>query len=322
MGTDRATAIPFNRPYATGAEFDYIREAIANSHVSGNGPFTRRCAERLERELGSGRVLLTHSCTGALEMAVLLADVGPGRRGDRPVVRVRVARRTRSRSAAASPSSSTSAPTRSTSTSASSRTRSPTRTRALAPIDYAGVGCEMDAFSALARDHGLVVIEDAAQGYGASYRGRPLGTLADARLHQLPRDEERDVRRRRRASRQPPRVGRARRGDPGEGHEPQQVLPRPGGQVHLGRPRFLVRRQRHQRGVPLGAARAGARDHGEATRDLGRVPRGARGPRGGGPAPPSCRPRSLRRTTRTCTTCCWAGTATASGSSSAWPKQA
>ena len=73
-----ALTIPFNRPYATGAEFDYIREAIANSHVSGNGPFTRRCTELLERELGSARVLLTHSCTGALEMAALLADIGPG----------------------------------------------------------------------------------------------------------------------------------------------------------------------------------------------------------------------------------------------------
>lgn len=173
-----APEIPFNRPYATGDEFEYIREAIANSHVSGNGPFTRRCTERLEAEFGSGRLLLTHSCTGALEMAMLLAELGPGDevimpsfafpslatavalRGGVPVfVDVRpdtLNLDERLVEAAITP-----------------------RTRALAPIDYSGIGCEMDSFLALARDHDLVVIEDAAQGYAASYRDRPLGALAD-----------------------------------------------------------------------------------------------------------------------------------------------
>jgi dTDP-4-amino-4,6-dideoxygalactose transaminase len=177
-GQDRATAIPFNRPYATGAEFDYIREAIANSHVSGNGPFTRRCTEQLEQELGSARVLLTHSCTGALEMAMLLAGIEPGDevivpsfafpslpnavalRGGVPVF-VDIRADTLNLDERLVEDAIT------------------TRTRVLSPIDYAGAGCEMDAFSAIARAHGLVVVEDAAQGYGASYRGRPLGTLAD-----------------------------------------------------------------------------------------------------------------------------------------------
>jgi dTDP-4-amino-4,6-dideoxygalactose transaminase len=177
-GTERVTAIPFNRPYATGAEFDYIREAIANAHVSGNGPFTRRCTEQLEQELGSDRVLLTHSCTGALEMAALLADIEPGDevivpsfafpslpnavalRGGVPVF-VDIRADTLNLDERLVEGAITD------------------RTRVIAPIDYAGVGCEMESFSALARAHGLVVIEDAAQGYGASYRGAPLGALAD-----------------------------------------------------------------------------------------------------------------------------------------------
>jgi dTDP-4-amino-4,6-dideoxygalactose transaminase len=170
--------IPFNRPYATGAEFEYIREAIANAHVSGNGPFTRRCSDRLQAELGSERVLLTHSCTGALEMAVMLAGVGPGDevilpsfafpslpnavalRGGVPVF-VDIRADTLNLDESLLEDAITD------------------RTRVLAPIDYAGVGCEIDAFSTIARAHGLIVIEDAAQGFGASYRGRALGSLAD-----------------------------------------------------------------------------------------------------------------------------------------------
>jgi len=170
--------IPFNVPYATGAEYEYIREAIANAHVSGNGPFTRRCTERLERELGSGRVLLTHSCTGALEMAVLLAEVGPGDevvmpsfafpslpnavalRGGVPVF-VDIRADTLNLDEALVADAITD------------------RTRVLAPIDYAGVGAELDTFVVLARKHELVVIEDAAQGYGAFYGGAPVGTKAD-----------------------------------------------------------------------------------------------------------------------------------------------
>ena len=172
------TAIPFNKPYSTGAEFDYIREAIANSHVSGNGPFTRRCERRLEEELGSGRVLLTHSCTGALEMAALLADVRPGDevivpsfafpslpnavvlRGGVPVF----------------------VDIREDTLNLDERLVEGAigdRTRAVAPVDYAGVGAELDALVEISHVHDLVVIEDAAQGYGASYRGRPLGTRAD-----------------------------------------------------------------------------------------------------------------------------------------------
>src|SRR6266511_2385210 len=71
-------AVPFNQPYTTGQEFSYIAEAIANAHLSGNGPFAARCAEWLEQRLGADRAFLVHSCTGALEMAIVLADIGPG----------------------------------------------------------------------------------------------------------------------------------------------------------------------------------------------------------------------------------------------------
>ena len=172
------TQIPFNRPYATGREFEYIREAIANAHLSGNGPFTARCTERLEEELGGSRVLLTHSCTGALELAFLLTEIAPGDevvmpsfafpslpnavvlRGGVPVfVDVR--------------------PDTLNLDEAAVEDAVGPRTKAIAPVDYAGVGSEVDAFAQTAERHGLVVVEDAAQGYGASFRGRPIGTVAD-----------------------------------------------------------------------------------------------------------------------------------------------
>ena len=106
------TEIPFNRPYATGAEFGYIEEAIANAHLSGNGPFARRCASWLEETVGSSRALLTHSCTAALEMAAILAGIGPGDEVIVPSFTLRLDRATRSCCAARRRSSSTSARTR------------------------------------------------------------------------------------------------------------------------------------------------------------------------------------------------------------------
>jgi dTDP-4-amino-4,6-dideoxygalactose transaminase len=178
IGTERGTAVPFNRPYATGAEYDYIREAIRNAHVSGNGPFTRRCTDHLQRELAVERVLLTHSCTGALEMAVLLADIEPGDE----VILPSFAFPSLPNAVALRGGVPVFVDIRADTLNLDERLVEDAiteRTRALAPIDYAGVGCELEAFSSLARAHGLVVIEDAAQGYGAAYRERPLGTQAD-----------------------------------------------------------------------------------------------------------------------------------------------
>jgi dTDP-4-amino-4,6-dideoxygalactose transaminase len=170
--------IPFNRPHTTGREFDYIRDAIARAHVAGDGLFTRRCQAWLEQRIGTVKALLTHSCTGALEMAALLGDLQPGDevimpsftfvstanafvlRGAVPVfVDIRpdtLNLDERVIGAAITP-----------------------RTRAIVPVHYAGVPCEMDEIVALARDHDLIVIEDAAQALGSSYKGRAAGRLGD-----------------------------------------------------------------------------------------------------------------------------------------------
>jgi len=170
--------IPFNRPHVTGREYDCIREAVANGHLSGNGPFTRRCAAWLERTTGCRRALLTHSGTGALELAAMLLDLSLGDevimpsftfvstanafvlRGAVPVF-VDIREDTlnidpRLVEAAVTP-----------------------RTRAIVAVHYAGVGCDMDALAAVAARHGLVVVEDAAQAVLATYNGRELGTFGD-----------------------------------------------------------------------------------------------------------------------------------------------
>jgi dTDP-4-amino-4,6-dideoxygalactose transaminase len=178
--------IPFNRPYLTGRELTYIAEAAASGVLSGNGAFTRRCQGWLRERLGAPGVLLTHSATGALEMAALLADLQPGDevimpsftfvstanafvlRGAVPVfVDIRPDTLNideRLIEAAITP-----------------------RTRAIVPVHYAGVGCEMDAIMEIARRHGLLVIEDAAQALGSTYKGRPLagiGHLAAISFHE------------------------------------------------------------------------------------------------------------------------------------------
>lgn len=179
-------AVPFNQPYVTGAELGYVQEAIDNAHLSGNGPFAHRCADRLRELLGAEAVLLTHSCTGALEMAALLAEIDAGDevvmpsftftstatafalRGAVPVF-VDVREDTlnldeRLVEAALTP-----------------------RTKAIVAVHYAGVGCAMDALGAIARRHGLVVVEDAAQAFGSIADGRPLGahgSLAALSFHE------------------------------------------------------------------------------------------------------------------------------------------
>jgi dTDP-4-amino-4,6-dideoxygalactose transaminase len=170
--------IPFNRPHATGDEFGYIQEAIDNLHLSGNGPFTERCSRWLEQQLGTERVLLTFSCSSALEMAMLLADIGPrdevivpsytfpttagavALRGAVPVF-VDIHADTLNLDERLLEEAITS------------------RTRAIVPVHYAGVGCDMNAILAIAERHGLTVIEDAAQGISASYHERPLGAIGD-----------------------------------------------------------------------------------------------------------------------------------------------
>ncbi|MEJ7928443.1 dTDP-4-amino-4,6-dideoxygalactose transaminase [Ramlibacter sp. AN1015] len=172
------TQVPFNKPYMTGKELWYIAQAHASGHLAGDGAFTRRCSEWLERRVGSQKALLTHSCTAALEMAALLADIQPGDevimpsftfvstanafvlRGGVPVfVDIRP-------------------DTLNIDEGLIEQAITP-RTRAIVPVHYAGVGCEMDAIMDIARRHNVLVIEDAAQGLMSSYKGRALGSIGD-----------------------------------------------------------------------------------------------------------------------------------------------
>jgi dTDP-4-amino-4,6-dideoxygalactose transaminase len=170
--------IPFNKPYMTGKELWYISQAHAKGHLAGDGEFTKKCSAWLEQHTGCHKASLTHSCTAALEMAAMLADIHPGDevimpsftfvstanafvlRGGIPVfVDIRPDTLNIDETlieAAITP-----------------------QTKAVVPVHYGGVACEMDAIMAIAERHGLLVIEDAAHGVMASYKERALGSIGD-----------------------------------------------------------------------------------------------------------------------------------------------
>jgi dTDP-4-amino-4,6-dideoxygalactose transaminase len=170
--------IQFNKPFLTGREVDYIAQAHALGQLSGDGSFTRKCSNWLEERLGTTKALLTNSCTAALEMSALLADIQHGDeiimpsytfvstanafvlRGGIPVF-VDIRADTLNLDEQKAEEAITS------------------RTKAIVPVHYAGVACDMDAITSIARRHGLLVIEDAAQAIMSSYKGRPLGSLGD-----------------------------------------------------------------------------------------------------------------------------------------------
>ena len=169
---------PFNKPFIIGPELEYIADAVARGHLSGDGHYTKLCHRWLEEQLGARRALLTHSCTAALEMAAILCDIQPGDevimpsytfvstanafvlRGGVPVfVDIRPDTLNLDEKlieAAITP-----------------------KTRAIVPVHYAGVACEMDAIMAIARRHNLLVVEDAAQAVLAEYKGRRPGAIGD-----------------------------------------------------------------------------------------------------------------------------------------------
>jgi dTDP-4-amino-4,6-dideoxygalactose transaminase len=166
----------FNRPAVVGRELDYMHQALTQGRIAGDGPFTQRCHALLEEITGSRKVLLTTSCTHALEMAALLLDVGAGDevicpaftfvstvnafvlRGARPVF-VDIRRDTLNLDERLVEDAITS------------------KTKAILVVHYAGVACDMDAIMAIANRHGLAVIEDNAHGLFGRYKGRPLGTF-------------------------------------------------------------------------------------------------------------------------------------------------
>jgi len=168
--------IPFNKPFTVGTELAYIDQAISAGHLSGDGMFTARCSKRLEDMHGVARALLTHSCTSALEMAALLADVGPGDEIIMPSYTF-VSTANAFALRGATPVFVDIRPdTLNMDETLIGEAVTP-RTRAIVPVHYAGVGCEMDSIMSFAADHDLLVIEDAAQGVCATYHDRPLGAI-------------------------------------------------------------------------------------------------------------------------------------------------
>ncbi|MFH1800881.1 MAG: dTDP-4-amino-4,6-dideoxygalactose transaminase [Candidatus Omnitrophota bacterium] len=170
--------IPFNKPFFIGKEIEYIKKSVKTGHIAGDGLFTRKCHVLLEKKLNAKKVLLTTSCTSALEMTAILCGVKPGDevilpsytfvstanafylRGAKPVF-VDI----RPDTLNIDESKINQAVTK--------------RTKVIVPVHYAGVGCEMDRIMKIARDNGLYVVEDAAQGIDATYKKRRLGTIGD-----------------------------------------------------------------------------------------------------------------------------------------------
>jgi dTDP-4-amino-4,6-dideoxygalactose transaminase len=173
-----AAHIPFNRAYVTGAEFEYMREAIDNGHLAANGPFSMLCREWLEKTTGCARALLTHSCTGALEMAFTLAEVGPRDEVVMPSFTF-VSTATAVVARGATPVFVDIRPDTLCLDEHLVESAVTNATKAIVPVHYAGVACEMRAIAELAALHDLVVIEDAAHCMGASFEGQPLGSLGD-----------------------------------------------------------------------------------------------------------------------------------------------
>lgn len=170
--------ISFNIPPYVGTEDAYIKEAIANKKICGDGEFTKRCHTWLEQRTGTKKALLTTSCTHSLEMAAILSKVGPGDEVILPsytfvstadafvlrgatVVFVDIRKDTLNIDETLIEDAITD------------------KTKVIAPVHYAGVGCEMDTIMDIAKRHNLLVVEDAAQGVMATYKGKALGTIGD-----------------------------------------------------------------------------------------------------------------------------------------------
>lgn len=170
--------IPFNKPYMAGKELWYITEAHAKGQLSGDGEFTRRCNRWLEQTTGCEKALLTHSCTGALEMAAILADLDPGDEVIMPSYTF-VSTASAFVLRGAVPVFVDIRPDTLNLDEAKIEAAISGRTRAIVPVHYAGVACEMDTIMEIARRHDLLVVEDAAQALLSTYKGRAPGAIGD-----------------------------------------------------------------------------------------------------------------------------------------------
>ena len=173
-----AYRIPFNKPFIAGKELYYISQSVLGAHTAGDGPFTKKCQELMEEAFVANKILLTHSCTAALEMAAILCEIGPGDEVILPsftfvstanafylrgakLVFIDVQQDTLNMDVTQIEDVITD------------------RTKAIVPVHYAGIGCEMDTIMGIANRHNLYVVEDAAQGVNAKYKDRYLGTIGD-----------------------------------------------------------------------------------------------------------------------------------------------
>lgn len=168
----------FNRPHMTGKELYYIAEAKFGNMLAGDGPYTKRCHQWLEAHTRSAKALLTHSCTAALEMTALLLDIQPGDEVIMPSYTFVSTANAFVLRGAVPVFADIRADTLNLDERLIEAAITP-RTRAIVPVHYAGVACEMDSIMAIARKHGLAVVEDAAQGVMSSYKGRALGSIGD-----------------------------------------------------------------------------------------------------------------------------------------------
>ena len=168
--------IHFNRPFLTGRETDYIRQAVADGKISGNGEFTHRCQSFFEKRYGFRKCLLTTSCTDALEMAAILSGVGPGDEVIVPSYTFVSSALAFVRQGAKVVFADSRADEPNVDAAQVEALVTP-RTKVIVPVHYAGCACDMDAIMAIAERHGLIVVEDAAQAVESTWKGRPLGGI-------------------------------------------------------------------------------------------------------------------------------------------------
>jgi dTDP-4-amino-4,6-dideoxygalactose transaminase len=168
--------IKFNEPYLTGKEEASIAEVFRNREFGGNGPFTERCQALLERRFGVAKVLLTHSCTAALEMSALLSHLGPGDEVILPSYTFTTTASSMLRTGATLVFAEIDPHTQMLDMADVERRITP-RTRAIVPVHYAGIAADMERLETIVAGRNIDIIEDAAQGLGSALGGAPLGTL-------------------------------------------------------------------------------------------------------------------------------------------------
>ena len=168
--------IDFNRPHLTGKETHYIYQAVADGKLSGNGVFTKKCQQFFEERYGFKKCLLTTSCTDALEMAAILCDIQPGDEVIVPSYTFVSSALAFVRAGAKIVFADSMAENPNIDAEKIEALITP-HTKAIVPVHYAGVACDMDCIMEIAEKHNLIVVEDAAQAISAEYKGRPLGSI-------------------------------------------------------------------------------------------------------------------------------------------------